>query len=222
MLYSHPALVQNSYWNPGQPCQVVINYCGSWGSVLQTDLRELRAFSSRICFQDRGCGAAELSTKGTDPMSCGSATLVPLQPRGAHKPSTAVFLGRQGGGQQGNCPAQAALPWTQRFPGQNNFLLVGVQAQLSRAGEGHSSALLLWSKGRELGFEEATTAVGFDVCGWSMEYFLPYEMAKCHTGCMWGQKFVDMCTIYCISSTRKSLFYYKKGCVPALITEPIT
>lgn len=105
MLYSHPALVQNSYWNPGRPCQVVINYCGSRGSVLQTDLHELRAFSSRICFQDLGCRAAKLSTKGTNPMSSGSATLVPLQPQGARKPSTAVFLGRQGGGQQGSSPA---------------------------------------------------------------------------------------------------------------------
>lgn len=124
MLYSHPALAQNSYWNPGRPCQVVINYSGSRGSVLQTDLRELRAFSSRICFQDLGCRAAKLSTKGTDPMSSGSATPVPLQPQGAHKLCTAVFLGRQGGGQQGNSPAQAALPWTQRFPGQNNFCLL--------------------------------------------------------------------------------------------------
>lgn len=120
MLYSHPALVQNSYWNPGRPCQVVINYCGSRGSVLQTDLHELRAFSSRICFQDLGCRAAGLSTKGTDPMSSGSATPVPLQPRGARGPSSAVFLGRQGRGQQGNSPAQAALPWTQSIPGQNN------------------------------------------------------------------------------------------------------
>lgn len=173
MLYSHPALVQNSYWNPGQPCQVVINYCGSPGSVLQTDLHELRAFSSRICFQDLGCRAAELSTKGTDPMSSSSATPVPLQPQGAHNPRMAVFLGRQGGGQQGNSPAQAALPWTQSFPSQNNFLLVGVQAQLSCAGGGHSWALLRQSKGRELGFEEGRTAVGFDFCGWSMEYFLP-------------------------------------------------
>lgn len=110
MLHSHPALVQKSYWNPGWSCQVVINYCGSRGSV-QTDLHELRGLSSGISFQDLGSGATKLSTKGMDPIPFSSA---------CHPSATATQRSTQAQrccfcwkarGQQGNGPVQAAWPW---------------------------------------------------------------------------------------------------------------
>lgn len=179
MLYSHPALVQNSYWNPGRSCQVVINYCGSQDSVLQTDLHELRGLSSRISFQDLGSRATKPSTKGTDPISFRSACHPGATAAQRSTQAQCCCFSWKAGGLQGNGPVQAALPWNRAFQAKITSLfacwslsmlqLCWRRAQLSSAPE---------DEGKNAGFHReccrlrmGTTAVEFDFCGWSTEYF---------------------------------------------------
>lgn len=180
MLYSHPALVQNSYWNPGRSCQVVINYCGSRGSVLQTDLHELRGLSSRISFQDLGSTATKPSTKGTDPISFSSACYPSATATQRSMQAQRCCFSWKTGGQQGNGPVQAAWPWNRAFQAKITSLfacqslstiqLCWRRAQLSSASEDDGKKAAFHCESCRL--RKGTTAVEFDFCGWSTEYFL--------------------------------------------------
>lgn len=152
MLYSHPALVQNSHWNPGRSCQVVINYCGSQGSVLQTDLHELRGFSSRSLFRIWSLGLQ--NTKGTDPVSFSSACRPGATATQRSTQAQQCCFPWKAGGQQGNGPVQAALPWNRAFHAKITSLSARQLKHIRCGGGGHRWALLLRMKGRDWGREQ--------------------------------------------------------------------
>ena len=137
-----------NYWNPGRSCQVVINYCGSQGSVLQTDLHELRGLSRSISFQDLGSRATNPSTKGTDPITLSSACHPSAAATRSSRQAQCCCCSWKAGGQQGT-----VLAPKHSFPGQNNqpFCLSEFEHNSAVLEEG-TAELCFWGRREESAF----------------------------------------------------------------------
>lgn len=213
MPYSHPVLVQNSYWNPGQSCQVVINYRASQGSGLQTDLHELRGLSSRISFQDLGSRSTK-SKHQRDNLIASACSLGSAGRTGATAAPSSTQARRcwilTGGQAASRDTAGYGEPCLETFPCKTaRLLLARVSVQFSCAGGGHSSDPILRMAEESCaslqGLRKGTVLL-------KLTFWLQHRPPLTLTSSKMSRrmhvrlKCIDTWAFYCIFSTRKSFF----------------